>query len=83
MVTQETCSITPDVEVFRRGRLAMGWSQEALAETVLVPLEILQHWEDGELPIPPKVIAWVGLYARSCPTDDTDDASPEPAPTIQ
>jgi DNA-binding XRE family transcriptional regulator len=63
--------IPPEVEVFRRGRHGMGWSQAALADTVLVSLETLRRWEDGELPIPPKVIAWVGLYARSCPTDNT------------
>jgi hypothetical protein len=80
MITQQTTSTPPDVALFRRGRRAMGWTQEALAETILVPLEILRHWEDGDLPIPPKVIAWVGLYARSCPSDD---ASPEPARTIQ
>ena len=64
-------SILPEVEVFRRGRLGMGWTQAALAETVLVSLDTLRRWEDGELPIPPKVIAWVGLYARSRPTDST------------
>jgi ribosome-binding protein aMBF1 (putative translation factor) len=63
--------IPAEVAVFRRGRRGMGWSQAALAETVLVSLETLRRWEDGELPIPPKVIAWVGLYARSCPTDNT------------
>jgi DNA-binding XRE family transcriptional regulator len=60
-----------EVRVFRRGRRGMGWSQAALAETVLVSPETVQRWEDGELPIPPKVIAWVSLYARSYPTDST------------
>jgi len=73
-------SIPPEVEVFRRGRLGMGWTQAALAETVLVSLETLRRWEDGELPIPPNVIAWVGLYARSCPNDNT---SPAPAAIAQ
>jgi DNA-binding XRE family transcriptional regulator len=63
-----------DVEVFRRGRRGMGWSQAALADTVLVSAETVRRWEEGELPIPPKVIAWVGLYARSCPTDGTPSA---------
>ena len=57
-------SLSPQVELFRRGRLGMGWSQAALAETVLVSLETLQQWEHGEKPIPPKVMAWVGLYAQ-------------------
>lgn len=73
-------NISPEVELFRRGRRGMGWSQATLADTVLVPLETLQHWEEGELPIPQNVIAWVSLYARSCPADD---ASPSPAVTAQ
>ncbi len=79
-VVATTDSIPPEVEIFRRGRRGMGWSQAALAETVLVPVDTLRRWEDGELPIPPKVIAWVGLYARSCPTDDISTA---PAATAQ
>jgi DNA-binding XRE family transcriptional regulator len=74
------CGISPEVELFRRGRRAMGWTQEILAETVLVSVETLQHWEDGELPIPPKVMAWVALYAHSCPIDDTSASS---APVVQ
>jgi hypothetical protein len=79
MIPQAMDGIPSDVALFRRRR-AMGWSQVALAETVVVPLEMLQQWEDGDLPIRPKVIAWVGLYARSCPTDDT---SPRPTPIAQ
>jgi len=60
-------SISSEVELFRLGRLGMGWSQEALAQTVLVSLETVQRWEDGEVPIPAKVMAWVGLYARCYP----------------
>lgn len=66
--------IPPEVEVFRRGRHGMGWSQAALAETILVSSETVRRWEDGDLPIPPKVIAWVGLYARSCPINDETPA---------
>lgn len=52
----------------------MGWSQAALAETVLVSPETVRRWEAGDLPIPPKVIAWVGLYARFYPTDNSSAA---------
>lgn len=72
--------IPPEVEVFRRGRRGMGWSQAALAETVLVSAETVRRWEEGDLPIPPKVIAWVGLYARCCPIDNTTSA---PAAVVQ
>jgi DNA-binding XRE family transcriptional regulator len=72
--------IPPEVEVFRRGRHGMGWSQAALAETILVSPETVRRWEEGEVPIPPKVIAWVGLYARSCQIDNT---SPAPAAVVQ
>jgi DNA-binding XRE family transcriptional regulator len=73
VASTEVC-IPPEVEVFRRGRRSMGWSQATLADTVLVSAETVRRWEEGELPIPPKVIAWVGLYAHSYPTDNTPSA---------
>jgi hypothetical protein len=45
----------------------MGWSQTALARTILVEEEMLQEWESGVRPIPTEILAWVGLYARSYP----------------
>jgi hypothetical protein len=46
MIPQAVDSIPPDVDLFRR-RHAMGWSQAGLAETVVVPLEMLQQLEDA------------------------------------
>ena len=51
-------------ELFRLGRLGMGWTQETLAQTVFAPVETVREWESGARLIPPKVIAFVSLYAR-------------------
>jgi DNA-binding transcriptional regulator YiaG len=50
---------------FRRGRLGMGWSRDALARTIGVPPDTVRAWEDEEAAIPPKVLAWVQLYATA------------------
>ena len=42
----------------------MGWTQESLAQTVFAPVETIREWESGARLIPPKVIAFVSLYAR-------------------
>jgi DNA-binding XRE family transcriptional regulator len=78
-VIEPADSISQEVDLFRRGRRAMGWTQAALAETVLVSPATVQHWEDGELPIPSKVIAWVALYARSYPADNEPSFAPATA----
>ena len=62
-----------ECEVFRRGRLGMGWSPSALAETVLVPEQTVLEWEEGSRPIPPQVLSWVAMYSRNPP--DTDETS--------
>jgi DNA-binding transcriptional regulator YiaG len=54
---------SPNADQFRRGRLGMGWSQDALARTIGVSPETVRAWESGEAAIPPKVLAWVKLYA--------------------
>jgi DNA-binding transcriptional regulator YiaG len=60
-------------ELFRRGRLGMDWTQDALAQTIGVPLTTLRAWEEGELAIPPKVMAWVNLYVRNPIPERTDE----------
>ena len=57
---------------FRRGRLGMGWSQDALARTIVVPLGTLHAWENNELAIPPKALAWVTLYVRNPIVGETE-----------
>jgi DNA-binding transcriptional regulator YiaG len=54
-----------NADQFRRGRLGMDWSQDALARTIGVPPETVRAWENGEAAIPPKVLAWVKLYATT------------------
>ncbi len=56
-----------EADLFRGGRLGMGWSQTALARTLLVEEEMLQEWESGAQPIPTKILDWVGMYfGRYC-----------------
>ena len=50
---------------FRRGRLGMGWTQDALARTIGVSPDTIEAWENGQTPIPSKVLAWVRLYATA------------------
>jgi DNA-binding transcriptional regulator YiaG len=59
-----TADIT-EADLFRGGRLGMGWSQTALARTLLVEEEMLQEWESGARPIPANILEWVGMYVRS------------------
>src|SRR6185437_4525495 len=54
-----------EADLFRGGRLGMGWSQTALARTLLVEEEMLQEWESGARPIPAKILEWVGMYFPS------------------
>ncbi|MDQ2804808.1 MAG: hypothetical protein M3Y41_19830 [Pseudomonadota bacterium] len=61
-------------DLFREGRLGMGWSQAALARTVLVQEEMLRDWESGTRPIPARVLAWVAMYAQSCPMTSSQAA---------
>jgi len=61
-------AIAADIEeadLFRGGRLGMGWSQTALARTLLVEEEMLEEWESGARPIPTKILEWVGMYFPS------------------
>ncbi len=51
--------------MFRQGRQSMGWTTGALARTLFVSEHIVAQWEAVERPIPPKVLAWVEMYARS------------------
>ena len=71
-------SNTPSqADLFRDGRLGMGWSQADLARTVLVEEATLQGWESGSRPIPAPILAWVGMYVRSASADqdaETADA---------
>jgi ribosome-binding protein aMBF1 (putative translation factor) len=67
VVTTAGTDITNQADLFRGGRFGMGWSQTALARTILVEEEMLQEWESGVRPIPTEILAWVGLYARSYP----------------
>jgi DNA-binding transcriptional regulator YiaG len=53
----------------------MDWSQDVLARTIGVPLTTLRAWEDGELAVPPKVMAWVDLYARNPIPQKTEESS--------
>jgi ribosome-binding protein aMBF1 (putative translation factor) len=67
VVTTAGTDITNQADLFRGGRLGMGWSQTALARTILVEEEMLQEWESGVRPIPTEILAWVGIYASSYP----------------
>jgi DNA-binding XRE family transcriptional regulator len=62
-------------DVLRMGRLGMGWSEAALARTVAVSEETIREWEAGIRPVPPKIVAWVGMYVRRA--DTASDADPE------
>lgn len=73
-----SADITKQADLFRGGRLGMGWSQTDLARTILVQEEILQEWESGIRPIPTEILAWVGMYARSYP-----ESGQEMEPTIE
>jgi hypothetical protein len=61
-------------DVLRMGRLGMGWSEAALARTVAVPEETIREWEAGLRPIPPNIVAWVGMYVRRA--DRASEADP-------
>jgi DNA-binding XRE family transcriptional regulator len=63
---------TAPSELFRLGRLGMGWSETELARTLSVPEQTVRDWESGIGDIPPKVAAWVCMYARGAQTRDTD-----------
>jgi DNA-binding transcriptional regulator YiaG len=62
-----------DANQFRRGRLGMGWTQDALARTIGVPLGTLHAWENDELAIPLDALAWVILYVRNPVAGEPDD----------
>lgn len=62
-------------DLFRRGRLAMGWSPAMLARTLLVTESVVLNWEDGLRPIPMPVLEWVAMYAYN-PSDVNTDESP-------
>ena len=62
----------PDALLFLHGRLGMGWSAAALAETLLVDQETVLAWEAGSRPIPPKVLCWVAMYVRNGPADGVE-----------
>jgi len=63
-----------EAELFRLGRLGMGWSAEALAQTVKVEKDIIVAWETGDAPIPAKVLSWVAMYARNLTLTQTPPA---------
>ena len=67
-----------DADQFRRGRLGMGWSPDALARTIGVPLATLHAWEDNERAIPLNVMAWVTLYARNPIEEKAEDEPRHP-----
>lgn len=59
-----------DAFLFLCGRLGMGWSAAALAETLLVDQETVLAWEAGSSPIPRSVLSWVAMYVRNGVDDD-------------
>jgi hypothetical protein len=61
-------------DLFRRGRLGMGWSPAALARTALVTELTVLEWERGSRPIPWRVLSWVSMYSRP-------GADPDPSET--
>ncbi len=62
---------------FRQGPHGMGWTVCRLAKTLLVSEETVVQWEAAEQPIPPKVLEWVEMYARSdaADTEEVVDAA--------
>lgn len=58
-----------DADLFRLGRLGMGWTADDLARTVMVEADTIVEWEAGNMPIPSRVLSWVSMYARNVPEE--------------
>jgi hypothetical protein len=63
---------TVQSNLFRRGRLAMGWSPAMLARTLLVSELVVLAWEEGSRPIPLPVLGWVATPCSNAPDNDAD-----------